>query len=81
MTIVGDRVSAAIKSLGRAVVILADLQDRDQDSRFKEQSVMLSVGARFVLNADLNPNDGDQTQVGWIIESFPTIVVEAMYFA
>ena len=60
------------KDLGRAVAILADLQGpKIRIARFKEQSVMLSVGARFLLNADLNPNDGDQTQVGLDYRELP----------
>ncbi len=67
-----NEVRQIAKDLGRAVAILADLQGpKIRIARFKEQSVMLSVGARFVLDADLNPNDGDQTRVGLDYRELP----------
>ena len=60
------------KDLGRTVAILADLQGpKIRIARFREQSVILAIGARFVLNADLNPNDGDDTQVGLDYRELP----------
>jgi pyruvate kinase len=53
------------KDLGRTVAVLADLQGpKIRIARFKNKSVMLHVGTRFVLDADLGSDDGDDTQVG-----------------
>ena len=53
------------KDLGRTVAVLADLQGpKIRIARFKNKSVMLNVGTRFVLDADLGSDDGDDTQVG-----------------
>ena len=60
------------REIGRTVAILADLQGpKIRIARFKDQAVNLKVGARFVLDARLDSNDGDETQVGLDYRELP----------
>jgi pyruvate kinase len=50
---------------GKQVGILADLQGpKIRISRFRGDKVILEKGQQFVLNAELDSNDGDEHQVG-----------------
>ena len=60
------------KEIGRTVAILADLQGpKIRVARFKEQSVKLIEGNRFILDAELDANSGDVTQVGLDYRDLP----------
>ena len=60
------------KGLGRTVAVLADLQGpKIRIARFKDESVMLRAGTRFVLDADLGSDDGDEIQVGLDYQELP----------
>ena len=60
------------KEIGRTVAILADLQGpKIRIARFRDQFVDLKVGALFVLDAELDSNDGDETQVGLDYRDLP----------
>lgn len=58
---------------GRFVAVLADLQGpKIRISRFAEGKVQLSKGQQFVLDAQLDKNAGDATQVGIDYEALIT---------
>ncbi len=58
--------------IGRTVAILADLQGpKIRIARFQEQSVLLTAGASFILDAELDPTQGDETQVGLDYRELP----------
>jgi len=58
---------------GRFVAILADLQGpKIRISRFAEGKVQLAKGQQFILNAQLDKNAGDATQVGIDYEALIT---------
>ncbi|MGB0359736.1 MAG: pyruvate kinase, partial [Litorivicinaceae bacterium] len=60
------------KDIGRTIAILADLQGpKIRIARFKDQAVNLTIGAQFVLDAQLGSNDGDQTRVGLDYRELP----------
>jgi pyruvate kinase len=60
------------KEIDRTVAILADLQGpKIRIAGFKDQSVLLKTGALFVLEAGLDPTEGDQTQVGLDYRELP----------
>lgn len=60
-----DLVREAATSQGRYVAVLGDLQGpKIRIDRFAQKSVELERGAKFALDADLDPDAGDQTQVG-----------------
>lgn len=57
---------------GRSVGILADLQGpKIRISRFKNKSIDLPTGSKFILNADLGKDDGDEKQVGLDYKALP----------
>lgn len=57
---------------GKTVGILADLQGpKIRVSRFKNKNVTLASGAKFILNADLDKEAGDETQVGLDYKALP----------
>ena len=56
----------------RIVGVLADLQGpKIRIASFKAKKVMLEQGARFVLDADLDSDVGDETQVGIDYKALP----------
>ena len=70
-----DKIRELSKKLGREVAILADLQGpKIRIARFKENKVVLQVGATFVLDSELDTNIGDETQVGIDYKELPTDV-------
>ncbi len=61
---------------GRQVGVLADLQGpKIRTARFKEGKIFLEEGARFILDASLGENDGDQERVGITYKELPNDVV------
>ena len=59
-------------SLGRTVAILGDLQGpKIRIARFKSGAISLAVGNRFNLDAALDSEAGDETQVGLDYSSLP----------
>lgn len=63
------------KKLGREVAIMADLQGpKIRIARFKENKVMLQVGATFILDSNLETNAGDEKMVGIDYKELPNDV-------
>ncbi|MEH6473968.1 MAG: pyruvate kinase, partial [Halopseudomonas sp.] len=68
-----DLVREYANKQGRFVAILGDLQGpKIRISRFKETKVELKKGQTFALDADLDKNSGDATQVGIDYEDLVT---------
>ncbi|MBP8174380.1 MAG: pyruvate kinase, partial [Aeromonadaceae bacterium] len=62
--------------LGKHVAILGDLQGpKIRVSTFKDGKIFLSIGDKFVLDANLGKGEGDQQQVGIDYKSLPSDVV------
>ena len=60
------------RKLGIAVGILGDLQGpKIRISRFRDDKITLSEGDLFALDADLDSEEGDQTQVGIDYKALP----------
>jgi len=60
-----DNVRAAAKKLGVVVGILADMQGpKIRCGKFKTGKTMLEVGQKFILDADMPLDDGDDERVG-----------------
>jgi len=60
-----ERIRAFTKKTGREVAIFADLQGpKIRIGRFKNKKIILKRGADFVLDAKLDLDAGDETQVG-----------------
>ena len=71
-----DRVRQIAAKLGRHVAILGDLQGpKIRVSTFKEGKVFLSVGDRFLLDANLSKGEGDKEKVGIDYKGLPEDVV------
>lgn len=67
-----EKVREAAKNLGKYVAILGDLQGpKIRVARFKDGAVELKVGAPFTLDAELERDAGDQTQVGIDYKALP----------
>ncbi len=67
-----QRVRDAARKLGKYVAILGDLQGpKIRVARFKDGAVTLSEGAAFILDAELDKNDGDETRVGIDYKALP----------
>ncbi len=61
-----DLVRKTAKEVGKTVAILGDLQGpKIRIERFKNSSVNLKDGAKFVLDGELGKNDGDESSVGF----------------
>ncbi len=59
-------------SLGCNIAILGDLQGpKIRIARFKSSKVAIKIGQEFVLDADLDTNAGDETQVGIDYKELP----------
>ncbi|MGL4859340.1 MAG: pyruvate kinase, partial [Enterobacteriaceae bacterium] len=62
--------------LGKQVAILGDLQGpKIRISTFKEGKVLLNVGDKFLLDANLSKGEGDNEKVGVDYKGLPTDVV------
>ncbi len=71
-----DAVRAWSEKNGRIVGILADLQGpKIRVANFKNKAVELTKGQKFVLDADLDDDAGDETQVGIDYKDLPKDVV------
>ena len=69
------RVRETAAKLNRYVAILGDLQGpKIRVARFKETKIHLSVGDKFVLDANLQRDEGDQNQVGIDYKELPNDV-------
>ena len=65
------------KEIGVYVGILGDLQGpKIRVAKFKEDSVILTKGDRFILDADLDKNAGTKTEVGIDYKGLPKDVVK-----
>ncbi|MBV1910386.1 MAG: pyruvate kinase [Kangiellaceae bacterium] len=65
-------VRSVAKELGANVAILGDLQGpKIRIARFKEGKVKLQAGAQFLLDADLDINEGDESKVGIDYKELP----------
>ncbi len=72
-----QRVRAAAEKLGKHVAILGDLQGpKIRVSRFKNDKVMLENGQSFILDAEMDKDDGDEHQVGIDYKELPDDVSE-----
>lgn len=70
-----EKVRAVAKKLDRYVAILGDLQGpKIRVARFKDSKIHLSVGDKFVLDAALGRDEGDQNQVGIDYKELPNDV-------
>ncbi len=60
-----DNVRAAAEKLGVVVGILADMQGpKIRCGKFKTGKTMLTIGQKFILDADMSLDDGDDERVG-----------------
>lgn len=60
------------KKLGKYVAILGDLQGpKIRVSKFKEGAIHLDIGNKFVLDAEMGKEDGDQNSVGIDYKALP----------
>lgn len=63
------------KKLDREIGVLADLQGpKIRIARFKDSKIDMKVGDAFTLDADLDSDQGDQTQVGIDYKELPNDV-------
>ena len=70
-----ERVRKCAEKLGKAVGILADLQGpKIRISRFKNDRVVLEDGQSFILDAELDKENGDKTRVGIDYKELPSDV-------
>jgi pyruvate kinase len=71
------QVRETAKKLNTYVAILGDLQGpKIRVARFKDTKIHLSVGDKFILDADLGRDEGDQNQVGIDYKELPNDVNE-----
>ncbi|MCW8092065.1 pyruvate kinase [Alteromonas sp. ASW11-130] len=71
------RVRQAAKNLGVYVAILGDLQGpKIRVARFKASSIMLNEGAQFILDAELDKDQGTEQSVGIDYKALPDDVSE-----
>ena len=62
----------AAKRANRSVAILGDLQGpKIRIDRFKDGKIFLNAGDEFILDANLDPNEGDQKKVGLTYKKLP----------
>lgn len=67
-----EQVRERARNLGTEVGVLADLQGpKIRLSRFKNRKIFLDEGARFVLDAELGVDEGDEQQVGVDYKALP----------
>jgi pyruvate kinase len=71
-----EKVRTAAKKLGKYVAILGDLQGpKIRVAKFKNGSIILAIGDKFILDADMGRDDGDQEAVGIDYKALPQDVV------
>ncbi|NRA70477.1 MAG: pyruvate kinase [Gammaproteobacteria bacterium] len=71
-----NMVRAVAKKLNTYVGILGDLQGpKIRVARFKDNKIKLSNGDKFILDADLDKNEGDIHQVGIDYKELPNDVI------
>ncbi|PVX40476.1 pyruvate kinase [Pasteurella langaaensis DSM 22999] len=71
-----EKVREIAKKLGKHVAILGDLQGpKIRVSTFKEGKVFLTVGDKFILDAELPKGEGGQESVGLDYKTLPQDVV------
>jgi len=67
------RVREIAGRVGQTVAVLGDLQGpKLRIARFRDGGTRLGVGDRFVLDADLDPDEGDGTRVGLDYPDLPS---------
>lgn len=72
-----NMVRETAKKLKTHVGILGDLQGpKIRVAKFKDAKIELAIGDTFVLDADLDKNDGDKNSVGLDYRELPNDVVE-----
>lgn len=70
-----NRVRAAAKKLGKYVAILGDLQGpKIRVAKFENNSIILKIGDKFILDADMDRNAGNQQAVGIDYKALPSDV-------
>jgi pyruvate kinase len=70
-----EMVRSAAKKANRSVAILADLQGpKIRTERFKDGKIELKAGDKFILDAELAVDAGDQYQVGITYKNLPNDV-------
>lgn len=70
-----QQVRTLSQTLGKEIGIIADLQGpKIRVSRFKNSKIILKPGAKFVLDAELNKEDGDENSVGLDYKKLPADV-------
>lgn len=72
-----EKVRGAAKKLGKYVAILGDLQGpKIRVAKFLNGSIVLKIGDRFVLDADMGKEEGHQQAVGIDYKALPQDVNE-----
>lgn len=72
-----DMVRKSAKKYGRTVAILGDLQGpKIRIERFKNDKIFLKTGDKFILDADLESDAGNQERVGIAYKTLPTEVTQ-----
>lgn len=67
-----NRVRAAAKKLGKYVAILGDLQGpKIRVAKFENNSIILKIGDKFILDADMDRSAGNQHAVGIDYKALP----------
>ena len=67
-----NRVREAAKKLGKYVAILGDLQGpKIRVAKFENSSIILKIGDKFILDADMDRNAGNQHAVGIDYKALP----------
>ncbi|WP_340679377.1 pyruvate kinase [Paraglaciecola sp.] len=67
-----NRVREAAKKLGKYVAILGDLQGpKIRVAKFENGSIILKIGDKFILDADMDRNAGNQHAVGIDYKALP----------
>lgn len=69
------QVRAISQTLGKEIGIIADLQGpKIRVSRFKNKKIILKPGAKFILDAELDKDSGDENSVGLDYKKLPADV-------
>jgi pyruvate kinase len=67
-----NRVRAAAKKLGKYIAILGDLQGpKIRVAKFENNFIILKMGDKFILDADMDRNTGNQQAVGIDYKALP----------
>ena len=67
-----EKVRQVAKKLGKYIAILGDLQGpKIRVAKFKNGSIILGMGDKFILDADMGRDDGDQNAVGIDYKALP----------